>query len=430
MRGLDKRPTIGVIQFASPQAGSQLPGYLLRRMAEAIADCLSLAVAGLTVRYPLLTTPDRRYLLLTAPPNHEVAADYAARLQADWLVCGTLADNGGLLLDLLLYDASGELRHQQRFVEPYKLQSLTDIVTLILAQARQIATLEIAQAVVQTLGTDDVSALLAYWQARDVSPRYGLPSAASDGAVYDLALVALGYDPGYQRAAALYAEAALDLNAEEDTPTAETMQRLARMRDVTTGTPCAAITASAYFSLGLKADQQRGNKAALEYYGLALQADPDNVPALAHLGDLRYRLGMRPQALPLLLRACELNPTDHDSAFLVARIYEIDERPDDALAWYARAAAARADFWQAHFYAADLLRRRDRRAGAVAELERVLKIDPQQAQTHAELGATLAELGRPAEALPHLEQAATALPDVAEIQTNIATVKRMVSGKW
>ncbi len=425
---MNRLPTIGIIQFASPHADIVLPGYLLRRMAEALADCLSLTVAGLKVRNPLFTSSDHRYLLLTNPPYRE-AAEYAAKLGTDWLVCGLLTADEGLILDLMLYDAGGELRWQQRFIQPQRAITLAQIVELILEQLELTPTLEPAQATAQTLGSANEQALFAYWQARDVAPRYGLSYAGPDGAVFSLALDALRADPGYQRAAALYAEAALDLSAESDTPTAETMQRLAQLREVTAGTPCAAITASAYFSLGLKADQQRGNKAALEYYDLALQADPDNVSALAHLGDLRYRLGMRPQALPLLLRACELNLSDDNSAFLVARIYEMQEQPDEALRWYAKAATARADFWQAHFYSADLLRRLDRNEEAVAEFERTLQIDPKQAQTHAELGATLAEMGRPTEALPHLEQAAAALPNVTEIQTNTATAKRMMSGE-
>ncbi len=425
---LDKQPTIGVIQFASPQAGSQLPGYLLRRIAEAIADSLSLAVAGLKVRIPLLISNDRHYILLTTPLNRTAVADYAARLEVDWVVSGVLTDDGELVLDLRLYDASGELRRQQRFAEPYRMDQLADIVTLILAEVGLAPTLEPAEAVAQALGTDDVQALLAFWLARDVSPRYGLPEPSDSKAVFRLALSALKTDPTYQRVAALFAEAALDLSATSDEPTDETMQLLATLRAVTIDTPCAPITARAYFSLGLKADQQRDHPAAGQYYDLALDADPNDISTLAHFGDLLYRMGMRSQALPLLLRACELNPADDNSAFLLGRIYELQAQPADALDWYAKAAAIRADFWQAHFYAADLLRRLDRRAEAVAEFERSLAIDPKQAQTHAELGATLAELGQPNAALPHLEQAAAALPNVAEIQTNIATVKRMVNG--
>lgn len=420
-------PTIAVIQFASPQAGIYLPGYLLRRMAEALADCLALAVAGLPLRNPLFTSPDRRYILFTDPPTQPAAADYAARLQADWLVTGVLTDAEEYALDLLLFDASGKLCQQRRFVEPQQPAAFVGMVEMILANIGLSATLPPAAAVAQALGSANEQAVDDYWQARDVAPRYGLANTGEDGLVFDRALHALSADPAYQRAAALYAEAALDLSASSDPTSEATMQRLAALREVTAGTPCAPITASAYFSLGLKADQQRGNKQALEYYTLALQADPDNVAALAHLGDLRYRLGMREQALPLLLRACELNPSDEHSAWLVARIYEMQEQPDAALQWYAKAAAARSDFWQAHFYAADLLRRLNRPEEAVAEFERTLAIDPKQAQTHAELGAVLAELGRPAEAIPHLEQAAAALPEVAEIQANIATVKAMMS---
>lgn len=186
--------------------------------------------------------------------------------------------------------------------------------------------------------------------------------------------------------------------------------------------------ASALFTLGQAVEQQRDPATALDYYRRAVAADPNFGHAHAALGDLLYRQKQSVTSLPHLQRAAELDPADNDSAFLTARCYEEAGDHVAALGWYARAAAAKADFWQAPFYAATLRLRLGDTTGALADYRRVLAIDPNQAQTLAEVGAILAEQGQLTAALLYLERAAAALPQAEAPRRNLERVLEMLKG--
>jgi len=186
--------------------------------------------------------------------------------------------------------------------------------------------------------------------------------------------------------------------------------------------------ANALFTLGQAAEQQHDEQEARAYYQRAIVADGAHAHAHAALGDLLYRRKERAAARPHLERAASLDPSDHDSAFLAARSYEQAGEDEQSLVWYAKAAVAKADFWQANFYAANLHRRRGDLEAALRAMLGVLAIDPQQAQTLAETGALLAEMGRLAEAIPYLERAAAALPQAEAPRTNLARVRALLGG--
>ena len=57
---------------------------------------------------------------------------------------------------------------------------------------------------------------------------------------------------------------------------------------------------------------------------------------------------------------------------------------------------------------------------AAAEYEAALRIDPDLAEAHYDLGLALSGMGRPAEALSHFEAALKIRPDYAEAHNNLA----------
>ncbi len=63
--------------------------------------------------------------------------------------------------------------------------------------------------------------------------------------------------------------------------------------------------------------------------------------------------------------------------------------------------------------------------GAVRELERVLKIRPDNTEAHVGLGLAYFRLHRYAEALPHFQEAARRRPEDADIQTNLGLLLAM-----
>jgi Flp pilus assembly protein TadD len=63
---------------------------------------------------------------------------------------------------------------------------------------------------------------------------------------------------------------------------------------------------------------------------------------------------------------------------------------------------------------------------AVTQLEFAVKLRPTDAQLQNNLGAALAQAGRPADALRHFEEAVRLKPDFAEARTNAERAAKSV----
>jgi Flp pilus assembly protein TadD len=66
---------------------------------------------------------------------------------------------------------------------------------------------------------------------------------------------------------------------------------------------------------------------------------------------------------------------------------------------------------------------------AIAEYRRAVAIAPAYADAHSNLGVALAESGRLGEALPHLEQAATAAPDDPSHRRNLERARKLMAAR-
>lgn len=70
-----------------------------------------------------------------------------------------------------------------------------------------------------------------------------------------------------------------------------------------------------------------------------------------------------------------------------------------------------------------LLLQTARPAEALAEFERVLRLDPRHAEAHNNLGRALVQLGRPEEALRHVREAVRLNPNNAEARQNLGRLE-------
>jgi tetratricopeptide (TPR) repeat protein len=59
----------------------------------------------------------------------------------------------------------------------------------------------------------------------------------------------------------------------------------------------------------------------------------------------------------------------------------------------------------------------------IGHYEQALRIQPDYAEAHNNLGVALLQLGRSQEAIAHFEQALRIKPDFAEAKTNLATAR-------
>src|SRR5207253_145192 len=70
-----------------------------------------------------------------------------------------------------------------------------------------------------------------------------------------------------------------------------------------------------------------------------------------------------------------------------------------------------------------------RRAGAIAEYQAALRIQPDDAAAQNNLAASLQQMGRAREAIPHYEAALKLKPDYAEAHSNRALALARASGR-
>ncbi len=165
--------------------------------------------------------------------------------------------------------------------------------------------------------------------------------------------------------------------------------------------------------------KQERYEEALPAYRAVLELDADYALAHAGMGDALFRLGRYEEALEALARAATLQPDlpmagslyrlmgraaqelgRPDAADHFERAVQLDPRDAEALD---RLAMLR--FGEQHYETAfDLYRS-------------LLEVNPDNAQTHSNLGATLYYLGRPEEALQSFERALALAPELETART-------------
>jgi spermidine synthase len=95
-------------------------------------------------------------------------------------------------------------------------------------------------------------------------------------------------------------------------------------------------------------------------------------------------------------------------------------RVTEAIQWYEQALRIDPDHAEAHFNLGLALARAGKVLEAIGHWEQALRIRPGYAEAHNSLGNALAQVGRPQEALQHYEQALKVKPDYVEAQNNLA----------
>jgi tetratricopeptide (TPR) repeat protein len=196
-------------------------------------------------------------------------------------------------------------------------------------------------------------------------------------------------------------------------------------------------------NLGLALHSGKKYREALPELGRYLQANPQPGPVHLLAGTARLKLGEFCDAIPLLEKARDWRASE-DVLVELGDAYSGCQRPLDAARAYQQVsrkkpeemkyawAAARA-YWQARDYSAarplyaalegrletdprflyeygDTLARLESPDAGLPYLERAVRAEPDLRPARGALGRALMELGRAADALPHLEAAATVDP--------------------
>ena len=154
-------------------------------------------------------------------------------------------------------------------------------------------------------------------------------------------------------------------------------------------------------------------------YERVLQAEPENLNALIHLGAIRLRQGRAAEAERLLSQAVALQPDLADAQANLAAALQQSGRPE-AISHYKRALSLRPDMQDARYGLAMCLQTGGEIPAAIVQYEEILRAEPSQPEANYNLARLLAQLGRTAEAVDRYRVAAAADPDFAEANCELA----------
>ena len=174
------------------------------------------------------------------------------------------------------------------------------------------------------------------------------------------------------------------------------------------------IKAFYFLAEGLRRQQRHGE--AIEAYRDVLEIDPEYAPAHSGMGYALLRLERFEEALASLARSASLQPESPEAAdrhAAMGRVYQELGRSEEAARQYERALAINPGNANALDSFAVLRFGQQRYEEALSLYESLIKIGEDNAQAHANKGATLYYLGRPDEALRSLDRALSMDPSLA-----------------
>ena len=168
---------------------------------------------------------------------------------------------------------------------------------------------------------------------------------------------------------------------------------------------------------------------AVKAYGAALDVDPDYPLAHAGLGHTFLAMKRYEEALASLNRSLSLAPDSASAAgrhVLAGRAAQALNRARVAAEHFERAMATNPRNAQALDYLAMLRFGQRRYQETLGLYRRLLELQPDSAQTHSNLGATLYHLGRAEEAIRSFDRALVLDPELAMARKGLEEARRRV----
>jgi Flp pilus assembly protein TadD len=127
---------------------------------------------------------------------------------------------------------------------------------------------------------------------------------------------------------------------------------------------------------GIRLEDQNDFDGAGTQYEAALAADPSNRQARLRLGMLRFKQAKWDEAVPIMMRAADENPTDSELLIdLGTALLQLD-RNDEGVEWLTRATTVAPDSPAAHNNLGVALAKVGRFEDAAVEFQRTLEIKP------------------------------------------------------
>lgn len=208
----------------------------------------------------------------------------------------------------------------------------------------------------------------------------------------------------------------------------------------------------------------RGNwLLAVQFLRKVLAADPRHLPAYHELADIYLHLGHFEAAFEVVQRAVEHYPADYQSSFILANIFLVQNKPDDALCIYRRLGKARLpeqevadlffnmalayhaknqmalalrclgqaidednEYVEAYELTGKILFERKDRKGAKQAFERVLELEPKNLNAHHMLGIIHSKESKWEEAIKEWEMVLSFAPETDEAMRELGWAFNMI----
>jgi tetratricopeptide (TPR) repeat protein len=155
----------------------------------------------------------------------------------------------------------------------------------------------------------------------------------------------------------------------------------------------------------------------------AVRAYPGSAQAHLELGKVQLFLRRFPRAETELREALRLDPSLMTANFFLGMCLREQKRYADAISYLRKTIEIQPQFAGAHYELGLCLEAQGDSAGAIDAYRDAVRYMPSLASAHKQLGFLLVKAKRPDDARPHLEQAATLLPDDEEVKNLLAEVK-------
>jgi serine/threonine-protein kinase len=153
---------------------------------------------------------------------------------------------------------------------------------------------------------------------------------------------------------------------------------------------------------------------------MAVKLNPELAPVQVSWGRVQAAKGNSDLAMASFEHALRIDSNDADAQLAIARQYERLGRISDAEGAYQKALSLDPDGIAVHDFYANFLFRQSRHSDAIREWQTVVRLAPDDAPAWVNLGASMSESGRIAEAITTYEQAVKLKP-TAMAYSNLGT---------
>jgi tetratricopeptide (TPR) repeat protein len=160
--------------------------------------------------------------------------------------------------------------------------------------------------------------------------------------------------------------------------------------------------AGLYITRGSLALTAGNHQLAIQAYGKAVAAAPDNLVALQGLANAHARAGQTDRAISLYEQTVEASPGNSVILYNLGTLLSEVGREQEAEAAFRRALEIAPDLTDARFNLALMHERRDDWAAALAQYDAILELEPEDLEAAVRRAGALAHLGRGDEARSEL----------------------------